>query len=920
MAAPADKENSRVLWDGCSGEVSVNTGGADHVDECGSDSVYMDALGDKGPIYSDNMQNGLDHFGGTISIGDFKLVDSEVEEPLLSFNDIEIVVDAPDDFGHENVDNLLGERLEVADVAFGCSEVNESGTVSSFLEAAPEQSGQGVNGGPWLDGLVLKEDTGYADAQNNPAEQSKSIFEGGLGKSTMEDLESPPKDVTNYSVGIKSLGHISEYAARECPVEELGSPSEVVVKTSCYELLSSTSKKGYKRSGQQRRTPSILDRKTYTLRSSAAGTSISRPRVEETPNTLGVNRNAGTLCGTGGSKRRRGRRKRQMNRRSHDDFSKMRRHLKYLLHRVQYEQNLIDAYSSEGWRGQSLEKLRPEKELDRAKSAINHFKLKIRALFQRLDDMCADGRFPESLFDSEGLIDSEDIYCAKCGTMEVSSTNDIILCDGACERGFHQFCLDPPLRTEEIPPGEEGWLCPACDCKLDCIDLVNDLEGTKLSINDSWEKIFPEAATSGNRQDDSLGLPSDDSEDNDFDPDRALDDSGRNESGSTSDESDFSSASEDLRAIGRDDQNLASHSDDSEDDNYDPEVPDADEQVNSESSSSDFTSASEDLGASIADNGTSSRDGRPAPFPKLDVEQDDLLPISGRRVVERLDYKKLYDETYGNTTSDSSDDEEWIEMAGPRNKRTRSSRASSVSSDGDSPLATDSNSIVRKTKLAYRRKTSQSPDMKGAKKSHESWIGESPKASSRTMRPPPRRLGEAVTQSLYTSFKENQYPDSPTKEKLAKELGLTPKQVSKWFENARWSHNHPHPEAGTTSRGVVSKGRGKSQIKSTSPPDNKEASTSGDVACDDSNKALATSNATLPKCGSSGLGKTSLDTMQNEVQNSISVKSGVKEDDTTGRTVVLGLRSQEKATARDSSVVSKSLQVRTPRKRKASGV
>lgn len=41
------------------------------------------------------------------------------------------------------------------------------------------------------------------------------------------------------------------------------------------------------------------------------------------------------------------------------------------------------------------------------------------------------------------------IFCAKCGSKDLTIENDIILCDGACERGFHQFCLDPPLLKED---------------------------------------------------------------------------------------------------------------------------------------------------------------------------------------------------------------------------------------------------------------------------------------------------------------------------------------------------------------------------------------------------------------------------------------------------------------------------------------
>lgn len=43
--------------------------------------------------------------------------------------------------------------------------------------------------------------------------------------------------------------------------------------------------------------------------------------------------------------------------------------------------------------------------------------------------------------------------------------NDIIMCDGSCNRCFHENCVDPPVRLADIPE-DEGWLCPACDCKV----------------------------------------------------------------------------------------------------------------------------------------------------------------------------------------------------------------------------------------------------------------------------------------------------------------------------------------------------------------------------------------------------------------------------------------------------------------------
>ncbi|KAF3642707.1 Ubiquinol oxidase 2, mitochondrial [Capsicum annuum] len=71
-----------------------------------------------------------------------------------------------------------------------------------------------------------------------------------------------------------------------------------------------------------------------------------------------------------------------------------------------------------------------------------------------------------------------------------------------------------PLLKEDIPPDDEGWLCLGCDCKVDYIDFINNLQGKDLSIADSWEKVYPKdvAATYGEKLDDISGLPSDDSE------------------------------------------------------------------------------------------------------------------------------------------------------------------------------------------------------------------------------------------------------------------------------------------------------------------------------------------------------------------------------------------------------------------------
>ncbi|XP_038970373.1 homeobox protein HOX1A isoform X2 [Phoenix dactylifera] len=457
-------------------------------------------------------------------------------------------------------------------------------------------------------------------------------------------------------------------------------------------------KKNLKKSLQKgKKASKSLRGKKYFLRSSLDGVRVLRSMSKGKSKTAAESATPPINPTTKIRKKRR-----KVKGASNDEFSGTRKRVRYLLTRINYEQSLIDAYSSEGWKGQSLEKIRPEKELERAKSEILRCKLKIRDLFRCLDSLLSEGRLLKSLFDSDGQICSEDIFCAKCGSKDVSVDNDIILCDGTCDRGFHQKCLNPPLLSENIPPGDEGWLCPACDCKVDCIDLLNEFQGSVLSIGDSWEKVFPEAANS-DRLYDLSNLPSDDSEDDNYDPDVPQVDTEDHmeessseevhEEQSSSEESYFTYSSEYSGPSKKNKHNddIGLSSDDSEDDDYDPEGPDPDKEIQKEGSSSDesdFTSDSDDFCAELNKIGGtdevsaySSPNLRPldpsgerecvsdrnknatnSELPSMlerDVSQKNALPMSGKRQRERLDYKKLYDETYGEASSDSSDDEDW---------------------------------------------------------------------------------------------------------------------------------------------------------------------------------------------------------------------------------------------------------------------
>ncbi|VFQ93840.1 unnamed protein product [Cuscuta campestris] len=433
-------------------------------------------------------------------------------------------------------------------------------------------------------------------------------------------------------------------------------------------------------SGQSRK-------KISSLRSLVTSTRVLRSRTQEkteSPETTNVS----AADNSNKEKKRKRRKRKQRKRIAANELLGIKSHLKYLVRRIQYEQSLIDAYSGEGWKGQSLEKIKPEKELQRAKSGIFHYKLKVRELFSRIDASLFEGQFPESLFDSEGQIDSEDV---------------------------------------------------------------------------------------------------DDSEDDDYNPDNLEVDAkiSEDDESHSDDESDSSDTSFELETP-NDELLLGLPSEDSEDDDYDPDSHEHNEQIMQYSSSSDFTSDSEDFSVEFKNI---MLPGQEDHYEKVEVgggphslkgEVGFLMQsyetlASGKRHVERLDYKKLHDETFGVASSDSSD-EDYEDNSASKNRKKRSDKAALKSSD-QSPVDT----IVKNASRMSSKK-------RKAESLVESESGLSSKRNTRL------KYGDDVIKRLYESFKENHYPKREVKESLAKELGLAVQQVNKWFNNTRWSFNHPSPQ------------------------------------------------------------------------------------------------------------------------------
>nr|TKR85271.1 hypothetical protein D5086_0000249370 [Populus alba] len=452
-------------------------------------------------------------------------------------------------------------------------------------------------------------------------------------KSKQQDLhESSPSDTVNGSLLIKSLkikkgGKLSHRKSEKAKTK----PHLKTIINSSVSKKKVTPKKGIRNGSTSRR---LIHRKILhkALDKKASRNGASSERQGKQLSTIdsegnGKNADEGTIKKV----KKRKPKKRQKDKVKLDEPSRLQRRARYLMIKMKLEQNLIDAYSGEGWKGKSREKIRPEKELLRARKQILKCKLGLREIIRQVDSLSTVGCIEDAVMAPDGSVSHEHIFCAKCKLNEVSQDNDIVLCDGTCNCAFHQKCLDPPLDTENIPPGDQGWFCKFCDCRMEIIEAMNAHLGTHFSEDSGWQDIFKEEAAVPDGGNMLLNpeeeWPSDDSEDDDYDPERR--ENIMSGAGTDDDASDDTSNSTRLRSRRW-------------------EVDGLDFRNNSIYSSLDSD------------------------------ETSDGEIICGRRQRRAVDYKKLYNEMFGKDApahEQPSEDEDW----GPSKRKRREKESDAAS-------------------------------------------------------------------------------------------------------------------------------------------------------------------------------------------------------------------------------------------------
>lgn len=229
---------------------------------------------------------------------------------------------------HQISDNMTGNSIIELPSTPQCGNGFHSGEGACIKQSASEQ----VSGCLSNEKSVDKFQPTSHNIQNEPVEVNDAVITFPI----KDQMQLDPTQVT-LSNGNEQLdtpsGDVGKSTNSDCSGQRSGRTSHIQL--GCRKKITSKSLK-----------------KKYMLRSLCSNDRVLRSKTREPTKATESNSNLANGRSDGEtSKRRRKKKKKGQGEGMPDEFTRIRAHLKYLLNRVGYEQNLIDAYSAEGWKG-----------------------------------------------------------------------------------------------------------------------------------------------------------------------------------------------------------------------------------------------------------------------------------------------------------------------------------------------------------------------------------------------------------------------------------------------------------------------------------------------------------------------------------------------------------------------------------------
>lgn len=319
-------------------------------------------------VVSVSSQAGPDHQSASaIPLGDVTSVSQNVETSTPRKD----MVEETEELNSSGVTKLLKERDQLASGGLGTEGV---GCVVN--ESLHDPSVDVTKNSPSKDTTILPErvEGSYATGSSSchicaelnndiecssesfPNDPSKNFLESGLVE--VEVIQSPKdpliSEQPNLAVTVEPVFEGLEICPGDgtnCLVtEQFELPVEAVSNLDYLETASGKAARDFGRTDCRNKRNTTRVKTNYMLRSSLGNKRSLRSRVGQKSKILESNNRTGNAIASEESKHIR-RKEQRTSKVTADEYLRIRKNLSYMLNRIGYECSLIDAYSSEGWKG-----------------------------------------------------------------------------------------------------------------------------------------------------------------------------------------------------------------------------------------------------------------------------------------------------------------------------------------------------------------------------------------------------------------------------------------------------------------------------------------------------------------------------------------------------------------------------------------